>query len=60
MEYDDYSKTCDEIHAKNDEYLALFKQDLVSDGLKESTIRRHHNGVRNGTNRFFSWRFLYS
>lgn len=45
MDYDDYSKACDEIRAKNDEYLALFEQDLISDGLKEGTIRRHLSNV---------------
>ena len=45
MEYDDYSKGCDMIRAKNDEYLALFKQALVDDGLKDNTIRRHLSNV---------------
>ena len=45
MEYDDYSKVCDEIRAKNDKYLALFEQALVDNGLKDSTIRRHLSNV---------------
>ena len=41
MNYDDYSKACDKIRAKNSEYLNLFEQVLVDDGLKDSTIKRH-------------------
>ena len=41
MNYDDYSKACDKIRAKNSEYLNLFEQALVDDGLKDSTIKRH-------------------
>ena len=45
MDYDDYSKACDEIKEKNSEYLVLFKQDLIDEGLKNSTIKRHLSNV---------------
>ena len=45
MDYDDYSKACDEIKEKNSGYLALFKQDLIDEGLKDSTIKRHLSNV---------------
>ena len=41
MDYDDHSKACDKIRAKNSEYLALFEQALIEDTLKDSTIKRH-------------------
>lgn len=41
MDYDDYSKACDKIRAKNSEYLDLFEHALIEDGLKDSTIKRH-------------------
>lgn len=45
MEYDEYSKACDEIREKNSEYLELFEQALLENGLKDSTIRRHLSNV---------------
>lgn len=45
MNYDDYSKARDEIRAKNSEYLVLFEQALIADGLKDSTIKRHLSNV---------------
>ncbi len=45
MDYDDYSKACDEIRAKNSEYLNLFEQTLIEDGLKDSTIKRHLSNI---------------
>ena len=41
MEYEDFEVACDDIRKKNEEYLSLFEQDLVNDGLKDSTISRH-------------------
>lgn len=45
MDYDDYSKTRDEIRAENSEYLSLFEQSLIDAVLKESTIKRHLSNV---------------
>lgn len=45
MNYDDYNKACDEIRATNSEYLHLFEQALVADGLKGSTIKRHLSNI---------------
>jgi len=45
MDYNDYSKTCDEIRAKNSEYLDLFEQALIEDGFKDSTIKRHLSNI---------------
>lgn len=45
MDYDDYSKACDEIRAKNSEYLDLFEHALIADGLKDSTIKRHLSNI---------------
>lgn len=45
MEYDDYSNACDEIRKKNNEYLALFEQSLIKDGLKVSTVKKHLSNV---------------
>ncbi len=52
MDYDDYNKVCDEIRAKNNEYLDIFEQALVADGLKESTIKRHLSNIDFYINRF--------
>ena len=45
MDYDNYYEACAKIRAKNREYLELFKQDLIENGLKDSTIRRHLSNV---------------
>ena len=45
MNYDDYCKECDEIIAKNDEYLDIFEQELSASGLKDKTIKRHLSNV---------------
>lgn len=45
MDYEDYSKTCDEIREKNSEYLELFEQALIAKGLKDSTSKRHVSNV---------------
>ncbi len=37
----DYDEARDEIKAKNREYLDLFEQDLIAEGLKSNTIKRH-------------------
>ena len=37
----DYDETRDEIKVKNEEYLDLFEQDLIAEGLKSNTIKRH-------------------
>lgn len=45
MDYDDYTKACDEIRAKNKDYLDLFEHALTANGLKTSTIKRHLSNV---------------
>ncbi len=45
MDYDDYSKACDEIREKNSVYLDLFEHTLIEDGLKGSTIKRHLSNI---------------
>lgn len=45
MDYDDCSRAYDEIRSKNNEYLELFEQDLISSGLKDSTIKRHLSNI---------------
>lgn len=52
MDYDDYCKACDEIKEKNDEYLDLFEQAMIVDGLKSSTIKRHLSNVSFYINEF--------
>ena len=45
MDYDNYQIACNEIRAKNNEYLDLFEEALITDGLKSSTIKRHLSNV---------------
>ncbi|MDO4293516.1 MAG: hypothetical protein Q4C65_09865 [Eubacteriales bacterium] len=45
MDFDDHSKTYDEIRTKNDEYLELFEQDLIAKEQKGITIKRHLSNV---------------
>ncbi len=37
----DYDEARDEIKAENGAYLDLFEQDLIAEGLKSNTIKRH-------------------
>ena len=52
MDYDGYCKTCDEIRAKNSEYLELFEQELIANNLKDRTIKRHLSNVNFYINEF--------
>lgn len=45
MDYDNYGKACNEIRTKNSEYLKLFEQALIANGLKDRTIKRHVSNV---------------
>lgn len=45
MEFEEYLARNEAIHKKNDEYLTIFKQDLVAANLKEKTINNHLENV---------------
>ena len=41
MEMTEMERTCEEIEKENQEYLAVFEEELKKKGLSEKTIRRH-------------------
>lgn len=45
MDSIDYEAQCKKIRKTNDEYLAMFREDLKKSGLKENTISRHLGNV---------------
>lgn len=41
----DYDSACETMRNRNEDYLVLFRQQLVKDGLKETTIEHHISNV---------------
>ena len=41
MTYEEYEKLCKQQHERNEEYLSMFKRDLIQSGLAQKTIRKH-------------------